>query len=139
MPHYVLRVDGPDEGAEVKAERFFASSALFNGIEADWDDDRAAPADAEKRQKVASKTKLSREKAAVAEMNAQFENAVGGVSSMASKKRKWEYDEEDEEDEEDDMLHAINREDARKAAEFNEKTKLLPKKEQDLAETLAYG
>merc|ERR1712166_1190415 len=129
-------LEGPDEGAEVKAERFFASSALFNGIEADWDDDRAAPADVEKRQKVASKTKVSCEETAVAEMNAQFENAVGGVSSRASKKRKWEYDEEDEED---DMLHAINREDARKAAEFNEKTKLLPKKEQDLAETLAYG
>merc|ERR1712166_319276 len=116
-------LEGPDEGAEVKAERFFASSALFNGIEADWDDDRAAPADVEKRQKVASKTKVSCEETAVAEMNAQFENAVGGVSSRASKKRKWEYDEEDEED---DMLHAINREDARKAAEFNEKTKLLP-------------
>jgi len=137
--------DGPAESGDAKAERFFNSSSLFDGIEAENDDDggetAAAPA---KRHKATASQKLSRDEAAVAEMNAQFENAVGGAGgaggasgTKVSKKRKWEHDKE--EDEEEEMLDAINREDARKAAEFNEKTKLLPKKEQDLAETLAYG
>lgn len=123
--------DGPDESSAVKAERFFSGS-LFAGIE---------DGEEEVQQERKKKRKVQAEKDAVAEMNAQFEQATGGVAAAKkdSKKRKQPDWESEEEDEEDELLDQINKEDARKAAEFNERTKLLPKKEEDLAETLAFG
>eukprot|EP00656_Telonema_subtile_P051984 TRINITY_DN7120_c0_g1_i3.p1 TRINITY_DN7120_c0_g1~~TRINITY_DN7120_c0_g1_i3.p1 ORF type:complete len:853 (-),score=356.21 TRINITY_DN7120_c0_g1_i3:39-2597(-) len=124
--------DSVKESSAAKAERFFSGS-LFQGIE-EADEEHI------ERRKKRKIQKEREEKAAVDAMNADFAQATGG-KAPASKgtKRKQADWESEEEDEEDEMLDKINAEDARRAAEFNERTKLLPKKENDLAETLAFG
>merc|ERR1712194_645205 len=116
--------DRPMESSAVKADRFF-SGDLFSGIEED-----------EEEQVQRKSKKMKAEKDAIEDMNAEFEQATGGPGKAAkSNKRKKQPDWESED--EDELLDNINKEDAKKQAEFAERTKLLPKKEQDLAETLA--